>query len=53
MKNGLKFVLVLSAIIVLAVGGMYLKYKMFDFEAEDAGQRLQQEYEAIHSTARP
>jgi hypothetical protein len=52
MKDGLKLVLVLGVAIVIVAGGIYLRYKTFDFEAEDAGQKLQQEYEATHSAGR-
>lgn len=51
MKDVLKLALVLSVIIALAVGAMYLRYQMFDFEAEDAKQKLQWEYEVTHSPA--
>jgi|GEM_PF-6599314 len=51
MKNGLKFALALSAIIALVGGAMYLRYRTFDFEAEDAAQKVQWEYETTHSSA--
>ena len=51
MKDGLKLVLVLGVIITLAGGAMYLRYQTFDFEAEDAAQKLQWEYETTHSPA--